>query len=261
MIDKTKIAHSFSRAATTYDSVAYLQRYIGQQLLDQMGHVLLDKKAIQRCVDLGCGTGFFQDALQARFDSAQHIACDLAEGMLQYVQQQKKHVQLVCADAEVMPFKDNSVDLVFSNLALQWCENIDAVFAESYRILDKGGYFCLTTLGPKTLYELKQSWAKVDQHEHVNHFKTYQAWLDAAKHQSFSVEVAQRKEEVLLFESLKQLTQELKQLGAHNMNAGQAKSLTGRKRWQALQEAYQSFRDVDGYYPATYDVYYLIVKK
>jgi len=262
VIDKVKIAQSFSRSANSYDSVAYLQRDIGGQLLELIDRAVLDKNHMTQCLDLGCGTGFFQDALQARFTQANHIVCDLALGMLQHVQKnQAGRVQLAAADAECLPFVSNSFDFVFSNLALQWCEDLDEVFTEANRVLRAGGYFCLSTLGPKTLYELKESWEHVDEHQHVNSFKEDQCWLKSAKAQGFSVEQHQIKPECLYFDTIKQLTYELKQLGAHNMNAGQAKSLTGRQRWHGLQQAYRAFCNTRGQFPATYEVYYYCLRK
>ena len=262
MIDKVKIAQSFSRSANTYDSVAYLQRDIGGQLIELIQSTVPDNAGITQCLDLGCGTGFFQDALQTHFSQANHVACDLAVGMLSHIKKnQTKQVQLAAADAENLPFVEDSFDFIFSNLALQWCEDLDAVFAEAYRVLQAGGYFCLSTLGPKTLYELKESWEQVDEHQHVNGFKEDQYWLNAAKAQGFSVEQHRIKPECLYFDTIKQLTYELKQLGAHNMNAGQAKSLTGRQRWHGLQQAYQAFCNARGQFPATYEVYYYCLRK
>jgi len=86
VIDKVKIAQSFSRSANTYDSVAYLQRDVGCQLLESIDSLWLNKDNITQCLDLGCGTGYFQAALQARFNKANHIACDLAEGMLRHIE-------------------------------------------------------------------------------------------------------------------------------------------------------------------------------
>ena len=262
MIEKNKIAASFSRSATTYDSVAYLQRDVGNRLLKNIDDADVNNADIKQCLDLGCGTGFFQEALHTRFSQANHIACDLSEGMLQYVKTHRAvSVSCVGADAEKLPFANDSIDLIYSNLALQWCEYLDTAFAEAHRALAKNGYFCLTTLGPKTLYELKAAWSCVDEYEHVNQFQNFSQWSEAFTKQGFKIIHSHQQYKVLQFESLKQLSQELKQLGAHNMNAGQSRSLMGKQRWQCLQTAYDAYRMTNGYYPATYEVYYIILKK
>ena len=74
------------------------------------------------------------------------------------------------ADAEALPLVNDSVDLVFSSLALQWCYRPDHLFAELARVLKPGGICVFTSLGPDTLRELRAAWAAVDAHQHVNAF-------------------------------------------------------------------------------------------
>ena len=54
----------------------------------------------------------------------------------------------VCADAQRLPLRSASVDLVFSSLMLQWCQPLDAAFAEVRRVLKPSGFFAFSTLGP-----------------------------------------------------------------------------------------------------------------
>ena len=78
--DKRQVAASFSRAAASYDSVAELQRAVGGALLDS----LPDGFVPERWLDLGCGTGHFSRVLAERFPTADGLALDIAEGMLQH---------------------------------------------------------------------------------------------------------------------------------------------------------------------------------
>ena len=66
------------------------------------------------------------------------------------------------ADAEQLPLRDASVDLVYSNVALQWCNDLEGVFREINRVLRPGGLLMFTTFGPDTLSELRVSWAAAD---------------------------------------------------------------------------------------------------
>ena len=67
-------------------------------------------------------------------------------------------IERLCAEAEAIPLPDASIDLVYSNLMLPWCEDIDAVFAEIARVLAPQGLVTFTTLGPDTLVELRTAW-------------------------------------------------------------------------------------------------------
>ncbi|MBX2807427.1 MAG: malonyl-ACP O-methyltransferase BioC [Cellvibrionaceae bacterium] len=265
MIEKATIARSFGRCASTYDSAAYFQREVGHQLLSLLPAAALPSVQPQgraSClVDLGCGTGFFTERLQAYLPAAPLLSIDLAEGMLRYMRQQNRGHQLLCADAEHLPLGVDRVRLLFSNLAVQWCEHVDRLLREMYRVLVPGGLLVFSTLGPNTLFELKQAWAQVDSLVHVNAFQTLHYWECAIAASGLQVVQAQQQMRVLYFDQLRQLAQELKSLGAHNMNSGQRQSLTGRQTWLALQQAYRDSYVTGQGLPASYEVFYWVLQK
>ena len=252
-LDKKQVAASFGRAASSYDSAAQLQRDIGSELLRQIPSDLNPRIV----VDLGCGTGYFSDALRQRFPAAKIIALDLAEGMLQFAQRQRElSTTYLCADAECLPLRTGCVDLIFSSLAIQWCENLSALFSELRRVLSFNGYALLATLGPETLSELRYAWRQVDDYVHVNQFSSQTELNEAIVAENFSRTDFLCETRTLRYEKLQQLTRELKAIGAHNINRGQSQGLTGRACINKFRNAYEKFRS-EGKLPATYEVYYL----
>jgi len=168
-LDKARIRQSFAAASVTYDSVAGLQRTVGKELLDSIDAT----KLVGTLLDLGCGTGFLTGELLAYSNHETTIALDIALSMLQTTQDKladKRNVIYVCADAEQLPLAGQSIDSVFSNLALQWCRNLEAVFSGIKRTLKPDGQLVFSTFGPQTLKELKSAWAAVDNYNHVNAF-------------------------------------------------------------------------------------------
>jgi malonyl-CoA O-methyltransferase len=256
-LNKKQVADSFSRAATTYDSVANLQRYVGESLLRS-----IEKDTAAKVVlDLGCGTGYFTPKLQSAYPEARIVGVDIAEGMLHFSAAHNPHQRnWICADADFLPLATGSVDIVFSNFALQWCNDLPHLFAELHRVLKPGGESVFTSLGPATLHELKAAWKKVDSHVHVNQFRESQQLLACLEQSGFQIVHFDNKIEVMKFENLSELTRSLKHLGAHNLNSGRATGLTGRKKIQAFKQAYEHFRN-DDVLPATYDIFYVKVKK
>ncbi|MBD8494615.1 malonyl-ACP O-methyltransferase BioC [Pseudomonas syringae] len=253
---KRQVAASFSRAAASYDSVADLQRAVGQHLLAQLP-ADLDPA---RWLDLGCGTGHFSRLLASRFAAAQGVALDLAEGMLHHAQPQGGAQHFVAGDAESLPLQDQCLDLVFSSLAVQWCAHFAAVLSEARRVLRPGGVFAFSSLCVGTLDELRRSWQQVDGLVHVNRFREPQAYQHLSTVSGLRLRSLEVRPHVLHYPDVRSLTHELKALGAHNLNPGRATGLTGRERIRTLVQAYEAFRQPQGL-PATYQAIYVVLEK
>ncbi|MCJ8300767.1 MAG: malonyl-ACP O-methyltransferase BioC [Pseudomonadales bacterium] len=259
LIDKIRVADSFSKAAHTYDKAAALQQDVGEQLLQWVGQSI---PATGSILDLGCGTGYFSEHLTRIYPHRDLICLDIAQGMLQHARRHRvlPRAQWLCADAEALPFVDNSIAQLFSSLAIQWCADLQLLFKEFARVLTSGGSAVISSLGPASLCELRQSWANVDQNVHVNKFVAFEELLSALP-ANLKLERQRREFTVLEYNKLSELTSELKNIGAHNMNAGENKGLTGRARISKFKSNYESFRQQNGKLPATYEVYYLLLRK
>lgn len=257
-LEKADVAESFSRAASHYDSVAQLQRAVGTELLGELSKL---HQAPARILDLGSGTGYFHSHLAQRFPAASYIGLDLAEGMVSY--SRKHHPQAdhwLVADAEALPLATESVDLVFSSLALQWCYRPRLLFAELGRVLRPGGRCVFTSLGPDTLKELRAAWAAVDEHQHVNRFLPVSELRHAAE-QVPGVSLSLRARPYRMeYGHVRELLNELKTLGAHNVNRHRPTGLTGRRALQGMLGAYEKFRQ-QGVLPASYEVYFGVLEK
>ena len=255
---KRDVAASFSRAARAYDSVATLQRDVGSRLLTNLDQLTVSPATV---LDLGCGTGYFYPELRRRFPGARYIGLDLAQGMVEYAREHYPDAgEWLVGDAEALPLAADSVDLVFSSLALQWCFRPAHLFAELARVLRPGGRCVFTSLGPHTLCELRAAWAAVDDRQHVNDFLPPESLASAAGavpglrlglgQESFRME----------YQRVRDLLAELKTLGAHNMNRSRPTGLTSRRALQGMLEAYETWRE-NGVLPATYDVLFGVLEK
>ncbi|WP_312937745.1 malonyl-ACP O-methyltransferase BioC [Stutzerimonas nitrititolerans] len=254
--DKRQVAASFSRAAASYDAVAELQRAVGNALIERLPAGLCPT----RWLDLGSGTGYFSRVLANRFPQADGVALDIAEGMLRHARPKGGATSFVAGDAERLPLRSTSLDLLFSSLALQWCEDFAAVLNEAERVLRPGGVFAFSSLCSGTLQELRDSWQAVDGFAHVNRFRSFEAYQELCATSRLRCLALDMRPSVLHFSELRQLTHELKALGAHNLNPGRPGGLTGRARIRALIEAYERFRTPSGL-PATYRVVYGLLCK
>ncbi len=251
--DKARVAQSFGRAATRYDRSARLQRLVGDVLMQK-----LPSGREPRCiVDIGCGTGFFTRQLREKYPSAQVIGLDIADGMLRFARREATSVDhWLCADAEALPLADNSVDLLFSSLAFQWCDQVPKLVAELARVLAPGGVLAFSSLCDGTLEELRRAWSAVDGYVHVNRFVDSGLWQSSLSASGFQCQQLETVPEVLYYDEVRQLLRELKGIGAHNINSGQNPAMTGRRQLMTMIEAYESVRRDDGALPATWQVLY-----
>lgn len=252
-IEGREVRRSFGRAAHDYDAAAVLQAEVRKELLERLDLVRLVPGVV---VDLGAGTGHASLELKRRYRSSQVVAIDLAEGMLREATRRQtllRRFRRVCADAAALPLRDGSVDLVFSNLMLQWCDDPGRVFSECRRVLRPNGLFAFATFGPDTLLELERAWSAADGRTHVNRFIDMHDLGDALVRSGFAEPVLDVERYTLTYAAVRDLMRDLKAIGAHNANAGRPRGLTGKGALARMLEAYEAYRR-DGRLPATYEV-------
>jgi malonyl-CoA O-methyltransferase len=244
-----KIARSFGSASESYDISARLQRYSGKNLMPW-----LPNRNDLTVVDLGSGTGFFTEILATRYH--QVIGLDISSQMLSFAKQNRNDaIAWVEADAYKLPFADRSIDFIYSNLMIQWCDTLPMLKAEIIRVLKPGGLFVFSTLVDGTLFELKSSWAQVDDDQHVIDFKT-QIELESIFNSEESKLIEFSSKDIILeYENVLHLAKELKGLGANQVPKKQSRGLAGKDKWQKMMASYQDFIEPSGIYPATYRVF------
>ena len=116
-------------------------------------------------------------------------------------------------------------------------------------------HLAFTTFGPDTLKELRHAWSQADGGSHVSSFLDMHDVGDALVRSRFAEPVIDVDRMVLTYDRVDGLMQDLKVLGAHNVNRDRSRGLTGKKRIQAMRDSYEQFR-IDGKLPASYEVIY-----
>jgi malonyl-CoA O-methyltransferase len=229
-----------------------LQARVRGQLIERLDWIAFTPQTV---VDLGCGTGQGALALAAHWPGARVLAVDHAPAMLEQLAHRDvaARCERLCADLRALPLPDASVDLVFCNLALQWCDDLDAAFAEVARVLRPRGLFSFTTLGPDTLAELRDAWRAADEGEHVIPFTDMHDIGDGLVRAGLAEPVLDVVRYTLTYPNLRTLMQDLKGMGAQNALARRSRGLTGRARLAALEQAYERHRR-DGSLPAGCEV-------
>lgn len=270
VLDRTEVRRAFDRAAASYDAHAVLQREVCDRLLERLDFM---KVIPRRIVDLGAGTGYGLQHLQVRFPSANLLGLDLAPAMLRRARAKFPasswgqrlaarltsatfaSVEFVCADMERLPFKPNSLDLIWSSLTLQWANDLEGTLRDCHRSLAPGGLMMFATFGPDTLKELRAAFANIDSTPHVNRFADLHDIGDMLVNTGFANPVMEMEMLTLTYHDLKALMIDLKGIGAHNAAVARRRGLMGKSAWQKLEQEYECHR-IEARLPATYEVIY-----
>ena len=260
-IDKQAMRRAFSRAATQYDAAAVLQREVCNRMLERLDLIRMQPTHI---LDAGCGTGWGARQLSLRYPAAQVVALDIAYGMLQTARgdtgwwkklfgNTKQHY--VCADIEALPLATNSMEMVWSNLSVQWMNDLPTAFRELHRTLRVDGLLMFSTFGPDTLKEMRSAFAGVDGYSHVSRFVDMHDIGDMLVGAGFAEPVMDMETITLTYEDVRAVMQDLKSIGAHNTTVGRGSGMMGKSAWQRVIANYEQFR-CNGRLPATFEVVY-----
>lgn len=261
LIDKRQVRRAFSRAAQQYDAAAVLQREVCSRMLERLDYIKLQPA---RVLDAGSGTGWGTRQLAQRYPAAQVVALDIALGMLHAARDQSgwwrklfagARQNSLCADIEALPLAANSVQLLWSNLAVQWCNDLPATFVELQRVLQPEGLLMFSTFGPDTLKELRAAFHGADNYNHVNRFADMHDIGDMLLAAGFAEPVMDMEYITLTYDDVKSVMQDLRSIGAHNATAGRAQGMMGKTTWSKVLHNYEALRR-DGKLPATFEIIY-----
>lgn len=253
--DIQEVYRIFQTAVSTYDQASFFYREAGDRLVEQLEWMRITPVL---WIDLGMGTGYITQQLQKKYPYAQGIGLDLAPAMLHYARAHSFEAAWwsICGEANRLPIQENTVDLVVSHLMLPWCNEVDVIFREFYRILKPGGLLLFSTFGPDTLQEVRASWAEVDENPHVHLFFDAHDLGDFLKYTGFLDPVMQTEWLTGLYPDINKLHQDLKQTGSTNILQNRSRNLLGRERYLRFLKAYAQYRHATGQWPVTFEFIY-----
>jgi malonyl-CoA O-methyltransferase len=267
-IELARVRRLFARPAKVAPS-DFLRREIASRMHDRLGLV---KISPQRVLDAGCGAGADLALLQKDYPAAQVIGVDAAPAMaamakapasaagplnqlLHKLLPAKAGIDLLCGDFGDLPFGPNSIDLVWSNLALHWHPQPDRVFAEWRRVLRVEGLLMFSNFGPDTLRELRAAFAEVDEYPHVLPFVDMHDFGDQLVEVGFSTPVMDMEVITVTYDTAQALLADVRALGGNPL-ATRARGLMGRAAGQRLEAALERQRRADGKLALTFEVIY-----
>ncbi|MBS1170366.1 MAG: methyltransferase protein [Burkholderiaceae bacterium] len=269
VIDPQRVRTLFA-APERIAASAFLRREIAKRMHERLDLIRFVPDSL---LDAGCGTGDELPLLHARYPTAQLAGVDLSPAMLaaaratlagaqplwqrllQALFPNRAAARLDCADFARLPQADNSIGLLWSNLALHWHPQPQAVLSEWRRVLQTDGLLMFSCFGPDTLLELRRAFAAVDDHPHVLPFADMHDLGDLLLQSGFTTPVMDMEKLTLSYDSPHKLLAEVRALGGNPL-AARRRGLLGRRAHARLLQAIDRQRDASGRIPLTIEVLY-----
>ena len=259
-LHKNLIRRSFGNAAYHYADHADFQMSLGHRLLSFSGLLNTPTSSIKHILDAGCGCGLSSTILHTFFPQSVLYGLDLTEAMLTTAQHSnKQNNKLTCGDLEAQPFADDTFNLVFCNAALQWCEEPAKTIAEFNRVMAPNSQLLIATYGPQTLYELRNSWDKLDPYSHTLAFPNCSQLVALLEENNFATIRSHCQIDVVLHKNVNELLTSLRQIGAQNCRSDRPQGLTSPKKMHTMMQRYvEHYAMADRLIPATYETIFLL---
>lgn len=138
--------------------ITTIENYFGDiRLLKQnRPHLFVEKPAMMEklgdikgksVLTIGCGSG--EECVAILEKQPKSITgVDIAENLIEIAKKTVKNVEFLVMDVEEMKFEDQSFDLVYCSLMMDYFESWEKVLKEVYRVLRPGGIFLFSGLHP-----------------------------------------------------------------------------------------------------------------
>ncbi|NTV48643.1 MAG: methyltransferase domain-containing protein [Geobacteraceae bacterium] len=263
--DAVKIADAFHKKAVDYDQHVLVQKRVVANLAQSLE--LNQNLAPDSILDVGTGTGALLEKVHALYPDARLTGVDLALNMCLLTRQKLGSIcQTVNGNAECLPFKTGTFDLVVSSSALQWVGNLSAAIHEMGRVVRPGGVISLAFFCHGTLGELQHCFRDAagrgcpdnsQRTSRLHDFWTIDDMKSIVNEMNFERFVVTVETEVDWYDDLYALLRSIKNIGAGTVSGGTVNGLGWRGILQEASRLYQKMYSVNGRIPATYKVLYL----
>lgn len=254
-LDHALVRRRFEASAPRAAQHDFVAREIADRMAERLDYIRLQPA---RILDLGCGHGADLAMLARRFPQARRIGLDFAlpllrrtpaPGFLQRLSGRGSATAAICADASRLPLARGAVELVWSNLMLQWLSDPADALREAHRVLSVGGLLMFSTLGPDTLRELREAFPG----EHVHRFIDMHDLGDLLVRAGFADPVMDMQTITLTYPDADALFAELRHTASTCASNTRPRGLAGRRAWTQARERLEALRR-DGRLPATLEV-------
>lgn len=258
----------FARRGDLADA-QFLYGEVAQRMMGRLQYIRTQPNTL---LDAGCGAGDNLPLLRERYPQAAYIGLDncapllahaqkrhAAQGIAAWVQKltQRKHAdpRFIQADLAATTLAPESLELVWSNLALHWHPEPHRVLAEWRRILKVNGLVMFSCLGPATMRELRLALVTADLHTQTPAFVDMHDFGDLLVENGFTDPVMDQEMLTLTYTTPQRLLEDVYTLGG-NPAQHRRPGLTSRAWRDRLYAALEAQRNESDVIPLSIEVAY-----
>src|ERR1700730_13500239 len=242
------------RRAVALGAETFLIDRVAEDLTERLSAV---RRRFELTLDLGTPTDAVRRALKDQVGTL--IAVDaIAEHW-------RRAGSAVAADAEALPFRDASVDLIVSGLSLQWANDLPGALLQIRRALKPDGLFLAALIGGETLTELRQAFAAAETEieagvsPRVAPFAELRELGALLQRAGFALPVVDVDRIIVRYATPFALLHDLRRMGAGNALIERRRTPLRRRTLMRMADIYaERFADADGRVRATFDIVWLL---
>jgi SAM-dependent methyltransferase len=244
------------RAAEKFEHYNFLFKEVADRLIDKLNDVREDFKV---GLDIGCHTGQILSCLQETNKIETLFQCDISEKFISHVKK-----DAFVGDEEFLPIRDNSLDVVISNLSLHWVNDLPGTLIQIRRTLKKDRLFLASLFGGSTLFELRDALIAAEievlggASPRVSPFIDMENAGGLLQRAGFSLPVVDTDLISVAYENPTKLMFDLRGMGEQRAIHNCSKTFTNRNVFSRAAEIYkQRHGNSDGTVKATFEIFFL----
>ncbi|HEX6119977.1 MAG TPA: methyltransferase domain-containing protein [Dongiaceae bacterium] len=258
IFDRRLLRARRSRTAHDLHAHDFLLREIAERLADRLSDI---SRTFPLALDLGARDGILARTLNCRGGIETLVQSDLSPAN---AKRARKAGPVVVSDEETLPFKEQSLDAVLSNLTLHWVNDLPGALAQIRGSLKPDGLFLASLFGAGTLAELRTALMEAELAEtggaspRVSPFADLRDAAGLLQRAGFALPVADLDTVTVTYGDFFALLRDLRGMGEANALLDRLRRPTRRTLFARAAAIYQErFADVQGRLPATFQVLFL----
>jgi SAM-dependent methyltransferase len=255
VFDRALLAQRRRRAAALGPATFLIDR-VAEDMAERLSAV---RRSFDVAVDLGTPTDAVRRAILEAGAVRRIVAATPSAAT-----RDDERTAIVVADEERVPFRDASLDLVVSALALQFVNDLPGALVQIRRALKPDGLFLAALIGGDTLTELRQAFAAAEAEveggasPRVAPFADVRSLGALLQRAGFALPVTDVDRVSARYDSPLRLMHDLRRMGATNVLAERRRAGLRRRTLTRLVEIYaERFADPNGRVRASFDIVWL----